>query len=298
MNRKRFLKQLGVITAGGLIIPGTVFSRGWRNSFTPLRSNIGHFTGRGGTIGWFATDDAVVVVDSQFENSAQDFLSGISEYGTGPEKILFNTHHHGDHVSGNRLFKNRDYKIIAHRNVPGLQTGNSQDGSAVTAETLFDDEFTLDLGNEIVTARYYGRAHTSGDSVIWFERGNIVHMGDLVFNRWYPFIDTNGGAHIEGWISLLETVADEANRETIFIFGHGSSDYGITGSREDLLYMRDYLTKLLDYTSTGIEKGRPLDEIAAIDRFEEFPNHQSAGSRLSIQSNIEAAYHELTSENS
>jgi cyclase len=297
MNRKSFLKQLGVMTAGSLMLPAGAFSRGWRDSFTPLRHNTGIFTGRGGTIGWYATEDVVIVIDSQFENSARDFLSGITDYGDGPEKVLFNTHHHGDHVSGNGLFRDSHYRIIAHSNVPGLQAGSSQDGSAVTAETVFDDQYSLDLGNETVTATYYGRAHTSGDSVIRFEEGNIVHMGDLVFNRWYPFIDTGGGALIENWITLLERVAGESDRQTLFIFGHGSSDYGVTGRREDLLYMRDYLTKLLEHTSSGIAAGRPVEEIAAIDQFEEFPNHRSAGARLSIQANIEAAYHELTSEN-
>ena len=35
-------------------------------TFTPLRRDVGAFTGRGGTIGWLITPEAVVLVDSRF----------------------------------------------------------------------------------------------------------------------------------------------------------------------------------------------------------------------------------------
>ena len=54
------------------------------------------------------------------------------------------------------------------------------------ADTTFKTDWKVDLGNEIVSARYYGPGHTSGDSVIFFERANIVHGGDLLFRRVHP----------------------------------------------------------------------------------------------------------------
>ncbi|TVR28594.1 MAG: MBL fold metallo-hydrolase [Balneolaceae bacterium] len=300
MNRKTFLRQLGYVTAGTILTPPLLRLTKQNGPFFRMNSDIGYFTGRGGTIGWFVTHDAVVVVDSQFQNSAEDFISGITDYGTGPTRILFNTHHHGDHVSGNGVFSSENYQIIAHENVPILQRrvaeaqGNID--SMVAAEITFDDSYSIDLGTEQVTAKYYGSAHTGGDSVIWFENKNIAHMGDLVFNRWYPFIDLEGGASIQGWIELLETVAEEANRETRFIFGHGNVDFGVTGDTSDILYMRDFLSKLLDHTSEGLAAGKRIDEITNIEQFKEFPDHQSAGARLSLTANITAAYEELSSE--
>jgi len=299
MNRKTFLRQLGYVTAGTILAPSLHKLTKQNGPFFPMNSDIGYFTGRGGTIGWFVTPDAVVVVDSQFQNSAEDFISGIADYGTGPTRILFNTHHHGDHVSGNGVFSSENYQIIAHSNVPVLQRRVAQAqgniDSMVAAEITFDDNYSIDLGTEQVTAKYYGRAHTGGDSVIWFENRNIAHMGDLVFNRWYPFIDLEGGASIQGWIELLETVAEEANPETRFIFGHGNLDFGVTGNTSDLLYMRDFLSKLLDHTSEGLAAGQSIDEITNIEQFEEFPDHQSAGARLSLTANLKAAYEELSS---
>ncbi len=301
MNRKSFLKQLGFLTAGTVITPGLLNLSRYNGPFYTIRNKIGYFSGRGGTIGWYISNRSIVVIDSQFQNSAQDFLKGIFDYGQGgSDRYLFNTHHHGDHVSGNGIFQSDDFQIIAHKNVPELQKAGADPAnfqSLATADTTFDGEYSIRADDESVTAKYYGRGHTGGDSVIWLENGNVAHMGDLVFNRWYPFIDREGGASIENWINILESTANEADRNTVFIFGHGSSEYGVTGNSDDLLYMRDYLSKLLEYTSEGIQSGLSLDELSSIKRFEEFPNHQSAGSRLSLQANIQAAYEELTENN-
>jgi glyoxylase-like metal-dependent hydrolase (beta-lactamase superfamily II) len=60
---------------------------------------------------------------------------------------------------------------------------------------------------ETIVARYYGPGHTSGDIVISFETSNVVHMGDLMFNRFHPYIDRPAGASIGNWIKTLETAS-------------------------------------------------------------------------------------------
>jgi glyoxylase-like metal-dependent hydrolase (beta-lactamase superfamily II) len=110
--------------------------------------------------------------------------------------------------------------------------------------------------------------------VVTFEKANVVHMGDLVFNRMHPFIDRPAGASIANWIKVLEgTVADHGN-DTAYIFGHGSAKFGITGARADLLYMRDYLTALLEFVRGEIKAGKPKDVIVKIaDPLKGFPDH-------------------------
>ena len=100
----------------------------------------------------------------------------------------------------------------------------------------------------MVSAKYYGPAHTGGDIVVLFEKANVAHMGDLVFNRRQPFIDRPGGASIQGWITLLEQVAKAHGNDTIFVFGHAGDGFKVTGGKADLQDLRDYLTALLDVT--------------------------------------------------
>ena len=297
MNRLDFLKHLGLLSAGAAILP-TNFSSIKQSPFTELRGGIGMFSMQGGTIGWYTTDGAIVVIDSQFPDPARAFVEGISAFGTGPQKVLFNSHHHGDHTGGNLVFENDGYTIIAQKNVPALQRTAAQnsdnEANQAYAATTFENEFSFDAGDETINAKYYGPAHTKGDSVIWFENANIAHMGDLVFNRLYPFIDRNGGAMISGWINLLETVAAKANSETLFIFGHGKPEFGVTGSREDLLHKRDVLSHLLEYTQKGIDAGRSREEITSRTSFDEFPEHISPSNFLSLPRNLDVAWLELT----
>lgn len=297
MNRLHFLKQIGLLSAGAALVPKNLSFLA-RSPFTELRGGVGIFSMQGGTIGWFTTEGMIVTVDSQFPDPAQAFIDGISDFGTGPEKVLFNTHHHGDHTGGNPVFARDGYRIIAHENVPALQEQSARasetEANQAYAETVFGREYELAAGSETIRAAYYGPAHTKGDSVIWFREANIAHMGDLVFNRLYPFIDRNGGALITGWIQLLETVYSEADSDTLFIFGHGNPDFGVTGNRDDLLYLRNFLSHVLEYTQQGIQEGKSREELMQIQQFEEFPDHLSPSDFLSLPRNIDVAWSELT----
>lgn len=296
MNRSHFLQQLGLLAAGSITLPGFLFRKS--TNFTPLRNNTGIFSMQGGTIGWFVSDDVIVAIDSQFPDPARAFLNGIDEFGGGPEKILINTHHHGDHTGGNLVFETNGYRIIAHENVPVLQQqaaqANDTEANQAYAGITFTDSHELNISGETITAHHYGPAHTKGDSVIWFKEANIAHMGDLIFNRLYPFIDRNSGALITGWINLLETVHSEADTDTLFIFGHGNPEFGVTGSREDLLVLRNFLSHLLEYTQNGIQSGKSREEITEVSQFDEFPGFLSPSAFLSLPRNIDVAWRELT----
>ena len=89
--------------------------------FKPLRRNTGVFTGRGGTIGWLASPSAVIVIDTQFPDTAAACLAGLPGRNGRTLDVVFNTHHHFDHTSGNPIFKPAARKIVAQANVPKLQ---------------------------------------------------------------------------------------------------------------------------------------------------------------------------------
>jgi glyoxylase-like metal-dependent hydrolase (beta-lactamase superfamily II) len=191
--------------------------------------------------------------------------------------------------------------IAAHRNVPELQRAaatvdNSLD-KQVFAATLFDKDWQRELGDETVRAYHFGPAHTGGDAVLHFEKANVVHVGDLVFNKLYPFIDRRGGASITGWMNVLEKLhkqfAGGSSADTIFIFGHGKPAAGVTGSGKELLEMRDYLGGLLEFVRKEIAAGKSKDDIVkneTLPGFEAY--HDPRPNRLG--QNLTTAFEELT----
>ncbi len=263
--------------------------------FHELRRGAGFFVGQGGTIGWLVNADGCVVVDSQFPESAQECVDGLEARTSFPLDALVNTHHHGDHTSGNGVLGSVARTIVAHERVPELQRQAAQDPDQQTyADETFQERWSLTVGDETITARHYGPAHTGGDATIRFEEADVVHMGDLVFNRLHPFIDRGGGASARGWIQLLEAVAADAGPETLFIFGHGLPDYGVTGNREDVLVQRDYLDALLEAATEAAQAGRSRDEAVILDELPGFPEHQAPSPNLTLERALGAAYDEVT----
>jgi glyoxylase-like metal-dependent hydrolase (beta-lactamase superfamily II) len=267
--------------------------------FKPLRRHTGIFTGRGGTIGWLASPAALVVVDTQFPDTAAICLDGLPARERRTLDVVLNTHHHFDHTSGNPVFKPATKTIVAQVNVPKLQFAAAEKSGdldkQVFADTTFAEAWRHDCGDEVVTAQYFGPAHTGGDAVIMFEQANVVHMGDLVFNRLYPYIDRPGGASARGWVKRLEEVHQTFPADAIYVFGHGNPKFGVTGTRDDLLVMRDLLNAMLEHVQQGIAAGRTKDQITALDNLPGFPDfHVPAPNRL--PSILGTVYDELTAK--
>jgi glyoxylase-like metal-dependent hydrolase (beta-lactamase superfamily II) len=155
------------------------------------------------------------------------------------------------------------------------------------------------IGDERVSAMHFGAAHTGGDIVVFFERANVVHAGDIVFNRIPPFIDRSSGGTIVNWLTVLETVAKK-HSDALFIFGHGQKDV-LTGTVEDVEHFRDYLTAALSHVGKGIAAGRSQSEIAAVSAlpgFEDYvdvvKNYASPIPLFTLSHVLTVAYQELT----
>ena len=82
--------------------------------FTPLRRNVGIFHQRGGTIGWLVNRDGVLVVDTQFADTAPNFLTGLKTRTPRTIDVVINTHHHPDHTGGNGVLRPAAKQLVAH----------------------------------------------------------------------------------------------------------------------------------------------------------------------------------------
>jgi cyclase len=310
-SRREFLLATGTIALGAIVgrprLLDAIQGQGQPQPvFTPLRRNVGFFTMQGGTVGWLVSPGGVVVVDTQFPAPARVLLEGLqSRSGNRGVDLLINTHHHGDHTGGNGVFRGVARRVVAHtvadmhyRRLPGGQPPPAAQGDApepLYPDTTFTHAWSAEVGDERITARHHGRAHTSGDAVITFEHANVVHMGDLMFHRRHPVVDRAAGASLRNWIRVLENTASSHAADTIYIFGHAAAGQAVTGSSADLLAFRDYLGALLSFVEEQLAAGKPRDEVLAmrdpLRGFESWGRFGQTGARDPLT----VAWEELTS---
>ena len=296
MQRRQFFQQSAMAMALLAFYRSDVFAAGLQQNyqFKPLRNNIGVFTEQGGTIGWLDSKDGFVVIDSQFPNSAPHVIEELKKLGSKPFKYLLNTHHHGDHTGGNIAFKGLVEHVVAHENSLKNQKTTAEKANNVDKQLLPDMTFgnsgwKTKVGAEKISAHYFGAGHTNGDAVFHFENANIAHVGDLVFNRRYPFIDTANGANIQSWIGVLDQISNKFDNDTLFIFGHSREPEKITGNKADVAAFKNYLQSLMSFVGAEIKAGKTKEDILKATAIPGAPEWQGDG----IARSLNAAYAEL-----
>jgi len=296
MQRRQFLKNTA-LTAGALSVLG---SRSFASlikdptyNFKPLRNNMGIFTERGGTIAWLSNKDGIVVVDAEFPDTAPHVIAELQKQSDKPFNWLINTHHHGDHTGGNIAFKGLVKNVAAHENSLINQTNvakkaNTED-KQLYPDTTFSKEWKMKAGDERIHAYYWGPGHTNGDAMIHFENANIVHTGDLVFNRRYPVIDPSAGASVRNWAVTLEQAQKQFDKNTLFVFGHAFDPEKVTGNMDDIKAMQNYMEKLVVFVQAGIKDGKTKDEILTATSIPGVTDWQGTG----IKTSLNVTYDEL-----
>jgi glyoxylase-like metal-dependent hydrolase (beta-lactamase superfamily II) len=295
MKRRQFI-QTSAFTLGALTLADyklfAHFADPWKIKM--LRNDIGIFTEKGGTIGFLLSKKGIVVVDAEFPEQAQHLITELKKRSDKPFSLLINTHHHGDHTSGNIEFKNLVPHIIGHENCLANHKRVAEQQKSVDkqlfADITFTDTWKTKVGQEKIKAWYFGAAHTNGDAIIHFEHSNIAHLGDLVFNRRYAFVDRSAGANIKSWIEVLDKTLSTFDDETIFIFGHAFDPEKVTGNKEDIKAMQNYLSKLLQFVEGEIKSGKSKEEILKAKSIPGVTEWQGDG----IERGLTAAYEELT----
>ena len=187
-----------------------------------LSDNLHVLYGQGGNIAISTGDEGIYIVDDQFAKLSDGIKAQISKLKSGVPEFVINTHHHGDHTGGNENFANAGSHVIAHHNVYSRLKEKHGEGSKYLPMISFSKDMTLHFNNEHAQLWHYHNAHTDGDAVIFYEKANAVHLGDIFFNlNSLPFVDVDSGGSLDGVIKAVSDVLTKVDGATKVIPGHG-----------------------------------------------------------------------------
>ncbi len=247
-----------------------------------VAKNVYMLQGRGGNIGVSVGEDGIFLIDDQYAPVTDGIVEAIRRVSEEPIRFVINTHWHFDHTGGNENFGNKGVLIIAHDNVRKRMSvdqfmedfGREVKASPKVALPVvtFDSATTLHMNDDSVKAFHVENAHTDGDAIIHFTKQNVFHMGDIFFNKLYPFIDSGSGGSVDGVIAAANMILEMADDETVIIPGHGP-----LSNKAELTEYRDMLVTVRDRISALIAQGKTQDEVMAAAPTAEFDAEWGSG---------------------
>lgn len=235
-----------------------------------LAPDVSVLIGNSGNVLILSGPGGALLVDDQREGDAAETAAAVRRANAGPVRYVVDTHWHLDHSGGNGPSAAAGAVVIAQRNVR-TRRASEQFMSAYNARIpaaapealpviVFDAALDLHHGAETVELRHAANAHTDGDTIVRLRQANVIHMGDIFFNGYLPFIDRDSGGSIQGLIAAVDRALAMADEATRIVPAHGP-----IATRAELQAYRDMLQAVAEGVRAGIAAGRSRAEIIASD---------------------------------
>ncbi|MGA8532022.1 MAG: MBL fold metallo-hydrolase, partial [Acidobacteriaceae bacterium] len=224
--------------------------------------------GVGGNVVCQIGPDGKLVIDSQISTGTPKLLEALSKLDPHKLKQLINTHWHFDHTDGNAALHLAGAFIIAQDNTrtrllkpQTMQVYDARFPAAPDAglpQETFAESDTLWVNNDQEDLIHTPDAHTDSDIFVHFNKGNVIHTGDLWFNGMYPLIDIGSGGTINGMIRGVDQVLSLADDRTKIVPGHGP-----LGDKAALQTYREMLVAVADRVEKLKASGETVEEVVA-----------------------------------
>jgi cyclase len=223
--------------------------------------------GQGGTIGVLVGPEGIFMVDSQFAPLSQKIAAAIHQISDKPIRFMVNTHVHGDHTGGNENFAKMGVTIFSRDELrwrlahpaPGANGAPSAPAPAAALPVVtYDGAVTIHMDGEDVHLIPIHRAHTDGDTLVYFPSNDVLMTGDYFRSIQYPNIDRTNGGSLDGMIEGLGITIGMAGPHTKIIPGHGP-----TVDRAALTAHRDMILVVRDKVAAMVQQGKSVDEVLA-----------------------------------
>ncbi len=267
---------------------------------THVAGGIYMLKGAGGNIGASVGEDGIVIVDDQFAPLAEKIRAALKGITDKPVRFVINTHWHFDHTGGNGYFAKQG-TIIAQDHVrERLVSGGKILGMDVKPASrgelpiiTFNDRLSVHLNGEDIRAIHFPHGHTDGDSVVFFTKSNVVHMGDDFVTYGFPFIDLESGGSVRGMIAACEKVISQVPADAKIIPGHGELST-VAGLKPYVAMLKDAAARV----EKGIRAGKSLEDLKREKVLAGYESWGGEGKFITTDKFIETLYDDLTGRKS
>ena len=261
-----------------------------------LRPNFYVIGGAGGNVVVQLGPEGVILVDSGSTERADQVLAAVRRLTDLPIRYIINTSMDADHTGGNEKLARAGLSILpgavvagaglgddvvsnfgrasvlAHENVLGRMSAPTGRQSPVASglwptKTFAYHQYSMYLNGEGIQVIHQPAAHTDGDTIVFFRRGDVIATGDIIDTTRWPVIDTKRGGSVQGELDALNRLMDmtvfnlplqwKADR-TFLVPGHGH-----VYDKLDLLEYRDAVTIVRDRVQDLIDEGKTLAQVKA-----------------------------------
>jgi cyclase len=295
-----------------------------------LRPNFYLIARAGGNIVMQVGPVGVILVDSGSTQMSDKVLATVRRLTTLPVRYIINTSMDADHVGGNDKIAKAGLSILAGAIAAGAGLSDelvtNAGGASVLAhenvltrmsaptgkqapfplelwptKTFAAKTYSMYLNGEGIQVIHEPGAHTDGNTIVFFRRGDVIATGDIVDTTRFPVIDVEKGGTLQGEIDALNHLMDlsipnlplQWNPDrTLLVPGHGR-----VLDKIDLLEYRDMVTIVRDRIQDLITQGKTLDEVKAANPTLSYRRKYGSDSGAwTTDTFVEVVYKELTSK--
>ena len=234
-------------------------------------------------------EKGILVVDTGLNaEEGAKLLKAIRKVSNLPVEFIVNTHYHPDHQGGNAVVGPSATVIstdFTRAKTLELMRSTPQFSTLRPAATTFSQGLKLHLDPYVAEIYFPGKAHTSGDALVYFPQQQVIATGDIFLNHSSPAMDQGSVAN---WIQALDGVLKKPLQAAVP--GHFE-----LATRQDVERFRNYLHDLYDQVSKLKKKGATFEQVKKELRVEQYKDfRQYPQYHATFADNAEVIYHEIT----